>query len=195
VIATPDAPVSGFGLIPLISARHHAIWSLAPAPDALRAGLDGKWRNRLAAAERAGLRLRVERNFDWILHADREQQIARGYRALPASFTQAWASIAPDALRAWRVEDADGQRLAGLVVLRYGAGASYHIGWSGDQGRRVGAHNFGLWQAALWLRRKGGTRFDLGDVNSDEGAGRMHFKLGTGAQAQSSGATLWVLPH
>ncbi|WP_162177173.1 GNAT family N-acetyltransferase [Thioclava indica] len=195
VIATPERAVGGFGLIPLISPRHHAIWSLSPAEPDLRAGLAGKWRNRLVAAERAGLRLRVERNIDWILHADQVQQAARGYRALPARFTQAWAKCAPDGLRAWRVEDRDGQRLAGLVVLRHGAGASYHIGWSGAQGRRVGAHNFGLWHAALWLRRKGGARFDLGDINSEDGAGRMHFKLGTGAQPHPLGATAWVVPN
>ena len=195
VIATPERAIDGFGLIPLISPRHHAIWSLSPAEQDLRAGLAGKWRNRLAAAERAELRLRVERNIDWILRADQGQQAARGYRALPASFTQAWGSCSPDGLRAWRVEGRDGQRLAGMVVLRHGAGASYHIGWSGAQGRRVGAHNFGLWHAALWLRRMGCARFDLGDINSEDGAGRMHFKLGTGAQAHPLGATAWVLPN
>jgi len=195
VIATPGADMSGFGLIPLISARHHAIWSLDRTPAELRAGLAGKWRNRLAGAERAGLRLHVEHDIDWILRADQAQQTARGYRALPAGFTRAWAAQTRADLRAWRIEDDAGQRLAGVIVLRHGAGASYHIGWSGAQGRRVGAHNVGLWQAALWLRDQGVTRFDLGEVNSEEEAGRMHFKLGTGAQPQALGATYWVVPN
>ncbi|TMV93717.1 GNAT family N-acetyltransferase [Thioclava sp. BHET1] len=194
VLATPAAAVAGPGLIPLITARHHAIWSLRADPSALRKGLAGKWRNRLVAAERAGLRVRPEPEFDWILRADQAQQRARGYRALPADFTRDWAAQAPEDLIALRIEDATGARIAGVIVLRHGAGASYHIGWSGAQGRASGAHNLALWQTALMLRAKGVVQFDLGCVDGEAGAGRLHFKLGTGARAVSLGASLLALP-
>ncbi|MEO1950336.1 GNAT family N-acetyltransferase [Thioclava sp.] len=193
-LATPDAPLAGFGLVPLITSRHHALWSLQPNPEALRAGLAGKWRNRLAAAERAGLRVRLEPEIDWLLAADAAQQRARGYRALPSGFTRAWADHNPADLLALRIEDANGQRLAGGIFLLHGDGASYHIGWTGPEGRASGAHNVMLWHAALLLKARGIRQLDLGAVDSEDGAGRLRFKLGTGAQPHSLGATLWVLP-
>ena len=87
-----------------------------------------------------------------------------------------------------------GEKIAGGVFLRHGRGASYQIGWSGEEGRARGAHNLLLWQAGLRLRRAGVRRLDLGDINSEAGAGLMRFKLGTGAVAQSLGASALVLP-
>ncbi|OOY30800.1 GNAT family N-acetyltransferase [Thioclava sp. F36-6] len=194
VLATPDAPLAGVGLVPLITPRHHALWSLQPETEALRAGLAGKWRNRLAAAERAGLRVRLEPKIDWLLAADAAQQRARGYRALPPGFTRAWADHNPADLLALHIEDTKGQRLAGGIFLLHGDGASYHIGWTGPEGRASGAHNLMLWHAALRLKARGIRQLDLGAVDSEDGAGRMRFKLGTGAQPHILGATLWVLP-
>ena len=45
-VATPEDGVAGFGLVPLITPMHHAVWALGPD---LRAGMTGKWRNRLGA--------------------------------------------------------------------------------------------------------------------------------------------------
>lgn len=194
LIATPEGPVTGPGLIPLVTPRHQALWDLGPTPEVLRRGLAQKWRNRLSAAERAGLRLREESDPAWLFAAEASQRRVRGYRALPAAFVTAWAAAEPGGVLALRAEDAAGTRLAGIVVLRHGAGASYQIGWSGPEGRAAGAHNLLLWQAALRLRAQGVRVFDLGDVNSEEGAGLMHFKLGTGAQAAPLGATCLVLP-
>ncbi|MFP1644851.1 GNAT family N-acetyltransferase [Pontitalea aquivivens] len=193
LLVTPEHPMAGFGLIPLITARHRAIWDLAPAPDVLRAGLQGKWRNRLGAAERAGLRVRVERDPGWLLRAEAAQRRARGYRGLPAGFVEAWGRAVPGgvlALGVWR----DGVPLAGMIFLRHGSWASYHLGWTGAGGRRLGAHPLLLWQGALRLRAAGVRRLDLGDVDGARGAGLMRFKSGTGAEVRPLGATCLVLP-
>ena len=194
LIATPEEPVAGFGLVPLITARHQALWDLTPEEGALRAGLQGKWRNRLAAAERAGLRVRVEQAADWLIAAEASQRKDRGYRALPPAFATAWAQQSPGSALVLSAGTAAAPRQAGVMVLRAGAGASYHLGWSGPAGRAAGAHNLLLWQAALRLRGMGLRRFDLGDINSEAGAGLMHFKLGTGASVHRLGATCLVLP-
>lgn len=194
LIATPETPVAGPGLIPLITARHQAIWDLTPEEAALRAGLQGKWRNRLVAAERSGLRVRVEPTADWLIAAEAQQRQDRGYRALPPAFAAAWAQRDPGSVLVLSAGTAAAPRQAGVMVLRAGAGASYHLGWSGPEGRAAGAHNLLLWQAALRLRALGVRHFDLGDINSEAGAGLMRFKLGTGAAVQALGATVWVLP-
>jgi hypothetical protein len=197
LLATPEAPLAGFGLVPLVTARHHAFWSLRPSPEALRAGLEAKWRNRLAAAERAGLVIERRDDPGVVLAREAAQQRARGYRALPPEFVLAWEMAHPGAVMCLVARPPDGGApLAGVVVLAHGAGAIYHAGWTGEEGRRLGAHNLLLWQAALRLRMAGVRQFDLGDVETATpgGAGRAHFKRGTGAEARPLGATLWVLP-
>lgn len=198
LITTPEAPVAGFGLVPLITARHQAIWEI-DAPDAeLRARLTPKWRNRLSKAERAqqdGV-FYLGRDTDprWLFAAEAEQRAKRGYKALPAHFSQDWAARAPKAHLALCARNAAGQKIAGAVFLRHGAGASYQLAWSGAQGRAAQAHTALLWLAARMLKARGVTRLDLGDVNTEAGAGHMHFKLGTGAKAVALGATTLVLP-
>ncbi|SOC20428.1 acetyltransferase (GNAT) family protein [Rhodobacter sp. JA431] len=193
-IATPEVPVSGFGLVPLITSRHQAHWDLDPAQAELRAGMQGKWRNRLVAAEKAKLRLCEETETDWLIKAEARQRDDRGYRALPPGFVAAWGMAVPDGVLTLSVRDAQGQRLAGVMALVSGALASYHLGWSGAEGRALGAHNLLLWHLALRLKARGVRLLDLGDVNSEAGAGLMHFKMGTGAKLHRLGATCLVLP-
>lgn len=195
LVTTPDRPLAGRGLLPLVTARHHALWSLAPEPEALRAGLEQKWRNRLAQAERAGLVIERREDPGVVLAREAAQQKARGYRALPPDFVRAWEIARPGAILCLTARAGQGSIVAGVVFLRHGAAASYHAGWTSEEGRRLGAHNLLLWQAALRLWQAGARVLDLGDIDSQAGAGRMRFKLGTGAVARSLGATMLVLPQ
>lgn len=194
LIATPETPVSGFGLVPLVTPRHHALWSLLPDAGAQRAALHPKWRSALSRAERSGLR--VERGDDpgWLLAAEDGQRRARGYRALPAHFVTGWGRAAPDSFLVLSARDDTGARIAGAIFLRHGTGASYQIGWSGPAGRAAQAHNLILWRAARQLAETGVRWLDLGAVDGEAGAGRLRFKAGTGAEIRSLGATCLVLP-
>lgn len=197
-IATPEAGLRGFGLVPLVTPRTHALWDLTGPEADLRAALAGKWRNRLAAAERAGLRLCPEPDPGWLVAREAGQRRERGYRGLPAGFLAGWGAAAPGQVLALSARSGAagkaGEALAGVVVVVHGGAANYHLGWSGPEGRAVGAHNYLLWQAALRLRARGVGQLDLGDVNSEAGAGLMHFKLGTGARLHALGATCLVVP-
>lgn len=209
-IATPEAGLRGFGLVPLVTPRHHALWDLTGPEADLRVRLQAKWRNRLVAAERAGLRLCPEPDPGWLVAREAGQRRERGYRGLPAGFLAGWGAAAPGQVlalsarsgaagKAGGADEAGGAggaggALAGVVVVVHGGAASYFLGWSGPEGRAAGAHNFLLWQAALRLRASGVGQLDLGDVNSESGAGLMHFKLGTGARLHALGATCLVLP-
>ncbi|MDF2142320.1 hypothetical protein [Paenirhodobacter sp. CAU 1674] len=199
LIATPEVPAAGFGLIPLVTPRHQAIWRLGPEPATLRAGLDVKWRNRLGAAERSGIAVVADPDPGWLLQAEADQRRVRGYGGVPGDFVTAWGRGARGGVLALAAlgptaSAQAGENLAGVVFLRHGSGATYQIGWSGAAGRACGAHNLLLWQAALMLRGQGVRWLDLGDVNSGAGAGLMRFKLGTGAEVLSLGATSLVLP-
>ncbi|MDZ4095075.1 MAG: GNAT family N-acetyltransferase [Paracoccaceae bacterium] len=192
-LATPGEAVAGFGLIPLITPRHHAFWDLTPQLADLRSGLSGKWRNRLLKAETAqgmrGLQTADASAVEALLTAETAQRRARGYRALPADFIRAW----PDEVLAWNWHKG-GQIRAGMVFLRHGPWASYHIAWADAVARADFVHGPMLWQAMLDLRARGVRGLDLGDVNHEDAPGLARFKLGTGARVTALGATCWVLP-
>ncbi|MCX7229824.1 MAG: GNAT family N-acetyltransferase [Burkholderiales bacterium] len=207
LLYTPDAPLAdctGFARLRRVMTGHSTVRiDLALEPDALRAAMHGKWRNRLAAAERSALK--VERvgakpaQYRWLLDHELAQRRRRGYIALPDGFVEAWQAAAGGGaggragggarsakgaadlgepvltLRA----DLGRDVAAGMMFLVHGEAATYQIGWVGEAGRELGAHNLLLWHAMLELRGRGVRTLDLGGVDTARGAGLARFKLGT----------------
>lgn len=159
----------------------------------IRAQMHGKWRNRLKHAEREGLQVRRSREtrvLDWLIRAERRQQHARGYRGLPASFTDAWARSQPKDSILFLAGDQP-QPIAAMLFLVHGTTATYHIGWTGEAGRAGSAHHLLLWRACLHFRQKGLHHLDLGTVDTENAPGLARFKLGAGATAVRTGGT-WL---
>ena len=148
-----------------------------------------KWRNRLNHARRSPLRVThapFPRQADhWLLSCEAEQRSARGYRTLPPAFAMAWPKT-----RLFTAY-ADGEPVAAMLFLLHAPGATYHIGWSGMEGRRTSAHNLLLTEAAEWLHRRGYTRIDLGPLEPSRAPGLSHFKLGSGARPECTGHS-WI---
>ncbi len=188
-IATPETGVQGFGLVPLVTPMHHAIWWLEPD---LRAGLAGKWRNRLMAAERAGVTVcpGSPAVLDRLILEEQRQRQVRGYRSLPATFIQ---GLPPDALRIWEWRQG-GDLAAAMVFVRHGGSATYHLGWGSEAARRQGVHTVMLMAGARALQVEGVRWLDLGSVDTERAPGLARFKLGTGAALRRLGATVLVLP-
>ncbi|WP_103333499.1 GNAT family N-acetyltransferase [Pseudotabrizicola formosa] len=192
LIALPERDLGGLGMIPLMTPRHVALWDLRPGPDDLRAGMAGKWRNALGAAERRGVRAGVAplHSLAALISAEAAQRQARGYRALPGAFTQA---LPAGALRLWHWRQG-GRAAAMMCFIRHGTWATYHLGHADPAARAAGAHRVLLWQAALALRAEGVTVLDLGDINTEAAMGLARFKLGSGAALHRLGPTCLVLP-
>ncbi|MDP3195814.1 GNAT family N-acetyltransferase [Tabrizicola sp.] len=188
-VVTPEAGVAGFGLVPLITPMHHAVWRLGPD---LRAGMSGKWRNRLVAAERGGVRVRQggQKCMEALLAAEGEQRRQRGYRALPEGFSRA---LPLGALRLWEWRQS-GTFGAGMGFVVHGTSATYHLGWASDGAKASGVHGVMLMRAAEALRAEGVHWLDLGSVDAEAAPGLARFKLGTGADLRRLGATCLVLP-
>ncbi|WP_347310125.1 GNAT family N-acetyltransferase [Defluviimonas sp. SAOS-178_SWC] len=197
LVVMPEDGGGGWGFVPIVTPRHVALLDLSPDVERLRAGLRGKWRNRLVRAEAAGLRVHLGHPdpapVARLLTLDAGQQKARGYRALPARFTHAW--LAGDPGHALLVEARrGGEVIAAMLFLLHRPWATYHIGWAGPEGRRQNAHNLLLWQAVLRLKADGYRMLDLGDVNTEGAPGLARYKVGTGAEVVALGATGLVLP-
>lgn len=187
-VVTPEILVSGFGLVPLVTSMHHAVWRL---DGDLRSGMTAKWRNRLVAAEGA---VRVRRGdaetLARLIKEEAAQRRVRRYRALPEGFAHA---LDPDALRLWEWRQA-GETGAAMAFVVHGTSATYHLGWASGAARAAGVHGVMLTRAAEGLRAEGVRWLDLGSVDSEAAPGLARFKLGTGADLRRLGATCLVLP-
>ncbi len=187
-VVTPEVPVAGFGLVPLVTPLHHAVWRLEGD---LRSGMTAKWRNRLVSAE-ASVRVRRgdARTLDHLIREEATQRRARRYRALPEGFARA---LDPDALRLWEWREG-GTMAAAMAFVVHGSSATYHLGWASAAARAVGVHGVMLMRAAEGLRAEGVRWLDLGSVDTEAAPGLARFKLGTGADLRRLGATCLVLP-
>jgi hypothetical protein len=160
---------------------------------ARRAALHGKWRNRLRRAEAAGISV-TQRPLDIacdaaLLRAEIGQRRKRGYDALPAHFTESWARVVPqDSLMT--IASEGNAPIAFMLMLLHGDVATYHIGWSGDRGRQLHAHNLLLWRASAILADRGFAWLDLGGAERMRTPGLARFKLGTGAARHVIGPTM-----
>ena len=196
--ATPEGAATGPGLIPVMAPRSEAIWHLPGDRAGLRAGLGQKWRNALTKAERdsAGLTIRASARADagWLYAVEGQQRRDRGYRALPPAFAEAWRAAAPKDFRLYEAWVA-GERVAGTVILMHRPWASYHIAWSGDEGRRRNAGRLLLWRAACDLQDEGFGALCLGHVDAGAAPGLAAFKAGTGAEIRRLGPTVLILPR
>ena len=154
---------------------------LAEEPDALRKRLDGKWRNMLVGAEKAGLTLDAggPEALDWLMERYEDLMRGKAFTGTPPSL------ICAPAANGWRQDDvlvlralSEGEAVGGILLARHGASATYLVGWNGDAGRKLKANNFLLWQAVLELRRRGVRWFDLGGIDDVLTPGIAAFKRG-----------------
>ena len=152
---------------------------------AARQGLDGE----------ASLSMRrFEPSRDrWLLDRDRVQQRERGFRAAGADFALALARAAPADV--WiALAERTRRPVAGMLFVRHEGSATYHVGWSGEDGRRLRAHPALLAMAAVRLCAMGVRELELGTLDTVRSPGLARFKLGSGARAQRLGGTWIRLP-
>lgn len=187
LFVTPEddaAPMRAAGLARVMTPFTTAEIDLTQPPHRLRAAMRQKWRNRLAVAERAGLTIcRADRHPDlyaWLLEKEAARQRAQRYTALPPALVPAWHQ-AKGSLRVFTAYSEE-DPIAAMLFLLHGRRATYHIGWSGPEGKRLNAHNLLMWTAMTRLPKAGVERLDLGGLNTEDVPGIARFKLGSGAR-------------
>ena len=183
------------GLQRVMTGYSTVLLDLSRTPEALRAGLDGKWRNRLVRAEALqGLQVHVRaspKDLQWLLERENQQRQTRGFHALPTDFVQAYVGCHAQREQAFVVASAvQGKQILGsMLFLIHGDGATYHIGWADETGRQANIHNLLLWKAMASLQAQGVRQLDLGGVNTRALPGISRFKLGTGGQVVTLAGT------
>lgn len=158
---------------------------LTRAPEALRSGLRPNWRASLAQAERHGLAVEVDeagRLLDWLMEPYLEDRLKRGYEGPSPAFLKVLYEDGDAARHPMILRALDrGRPVAGILLVRHGPAATYQVGWTSGEGRRLSAHHLLLWQAVLRLKAAGLSGLDLGGIPPGEtGIGR--FKEGLGGE-------------
>jgi len=172
----------------LATGRSTVLLNLMRPEDERRAALEQRWRNRLNAAERSPLKVRVcgskVSDYEWLVQAEAAQRKVRGYLSLPAGFIQAFqqAHQKPSLALLTLAAELQNHRCAGMLFMVHGSSATYHLGWADDVGREHSAHNLLLWQACRLLAQRGVRQLDLGGVNTERNPGLARFKLGSGGR-------------
>ncbi len=181
-----DSVMRRSGMRRMVTGYTSAWVDLGRSEEALRRDLHGKWRNMLRAGESAGLTVEAATGggaeLDWLLEHYGPLRRQRRFLGPEPDLIRAFASAAarPDdvlVMRALR----HGSPVAGILFLRHGASATYYVGWTGDDGRRLRAHNLLLWHAMSVLREKSVAWLDLGGISA-AAPGVARFKLGVGGE-------------
>ena len=201
-LATPDSlaatsPYTRLGYRPLLTSQHVAELSLDPDPKVMRARQNGKWRNRLRHAEKAGLHV-SQAPFDPardspLLDLELAQRKYRRYTDVLPTMVLHWSKARPKAARVFQIRDGN-RPLAFMVFLRHGSRATYQIGWRDPDRAPSSAHHLLLWQAARYFAHKGCHQIDLGTIDTETTPGLARFKLGSGARSRPLGPSLLRLP-
>lgn len=202
VMAAPDQiggadPLDDAPWLAVMTEVGLAEMDLKAPPEVLRARQSGKFRNRVRRAEANDISVThapwPADPDHWLLRAETKQRRDVGYKGLDSAYTLSWANIHPKASTRLFVAKVKGIPVAAMLFLLHAPGASYHIGWTDETGREVGAHPLLMWRAILWLSTHGYSHLDLDVIDTVTSPGLARFKLGTGASVVTTGATrLWA---
>lgn len=178
------AAMRRLGLRRTVTGYSTAWLDLTAGSEALRAGLNQKWRNQLVAAESEKLRIRDAHSgpaMNWLLERYETVRRRQRHRAASGAFAAALAICAPRPRDVLLLQAERGSEpLAGVLFLRHGFSATYQIAYTSDAGRAANANRLLLWEGIRRLAADGVRWLDLGGVDASmEGVTR--FKLGTGA--------------
>lgn len=156
-----------------------------------------KWRNAYRQGTRQNPNTR-HAAFDpaadaWLFSADRAQQKAKGYRALPPAIVQAMAAQDRKSVMVSQLMQGP-TPVAAMLFLIHGHAATYQIGVTTSAGRLARAHHVLLMQAVGKLAKRGVRQIELGLHQPKLTPGLAHFKQGSGAQIHTLGGTWIKLP-
>lgn len=193
---TPELPdgdaarrlMRGLGTRRTVTGYTTAWLDLSPGPQALRTGLDQKWRNQLGRAQRAKLRIREAHGgtaLAWLAERHDEHRRRRRFSGPTGAFAAALAVLAPRPQDVLLLQAERGSEpVGGVLFLRHGAAATYFLAWTGPEGRTMHAHNLLVWAGIERLAAAGVRWLDLCGIDASM-PGVSRFKLGLGAPPET----------
>ncbi len=174
------------GLRRVVTGYSSAWVDLAPDEDRILEKMSSQWRNMLRRGAEAQLSIRMSnggRDLDLLLQNYDTERRQRRYRGPSGGFIKALVEgtgVRGDIVVASAYREKS--FLAGVLVIRHGASATYQAGWTSTEGRDARAHNTLLWRCMQTLRKQGVRWLDVGGLDTTNAAGIARFKLGLGGE-------------
>jgi hypothetical protein len=141
-------------------------------------GFEHRWRKAIRAADKAGVTVRVSddpADFEWMVARHLDNMSDKGFSGHGADFLNSLkARSGTDCVLL--IAEHEGEKVAGLVMLKFGATADSIVAWFGDAGRQVKAGNAITWGAIREMQRLGCVSYDVGGIVADKGF--VTFKTG-----------------
>jgi lipid II:glycine glycyltransferase (peptidoglycan interpeptide bridge formation enzyme) len=164
---------------------------LSLSEEILRKNLTSNWRNMLNVAERDQLlffELDVsEQGFQWMMRCYAEMQKQKDFQGPAISLLvelRQQLEQKKDFLIC-RALNSEKEIVAAVVLSLHGSSATYLIGWNGNEGRKLKANNFLLWNGILELKRRGCQWFDIGGIDEINTPDISRFKKGMNGEQYS----------
>lgn len=160
---------------------------LTPPLEALRKGLDQKWRNCLNRAEKNSLTVKQGTGlelYDRFLEAYRRMRKRKQFETTVdvARFREMQRRLAePLKLQTFLCEK-EGRLLNAMVVSATGDTGIYLLGATSDEGLNMKGAYLLQWHVVRWLKEQGYRYYDLGGINPERNPGVFHFKQGLSGQ-------------
>lgn len=198
---SPERPEVGDRLWGLrrVMTGYSTVWiDLGHDAATLRSRLHGKWRNRLHRAEAEPIEVRRVRRgglVDWLLDASERRRVEVGYRGPTPAFVRGLAACEDgDAPQLGLVALERREPVAGILLQRHGACATYLVAATTPRGRVLRANHLLLWRALLLLKEEGVAALDLGGIDTVRAPGLARFKLGLGGAVATLAGTFLAKP-
>jgi lipid II:glycine glycyltransferase (peptidoglycan interpeptide bridge formation enzyme) len=159
---------------------------LNPDLDMIRQGLDKRWRNSLANAERREVDVRCDSEgaFEQLIKLQRGEFAFRHYptTVTPEFLSHLQNSLPPERKLLAFVASSGESLLGGLLIARYGRIGEYVAAVTEGAGRTANVGQLLLWKAIQHLKESGYRWFDLGGMDLDHTSpGILQFKAGLNA--------------
>ena len=146
-------------------------------------------------SEKASLQLEVgsdDHLFEWMMSRYQETMRVKSFQGPAVSLVSVLQRDLPVASRLLVLRAVhDNEPIAGICLAYHGAAATYLIGWNGQNGRKLKANQYLLWQAIAHLKRSGFNGFDLGGIDDEDTSGIASFKLGLGGERYELVGEYW----
>jgi len=172
--------MEALGLTRSVVGYEASFLDIRPDLDSIRSNFKEGWRQSLEFAEKQETKISFSNDFhsvEWLL--DKYDKGMEKQSIGPnADFIRAYLRHSDQPYVLIKAEP----DLAGVLVVTHGLSATYMIGWSSPEGRKIKASHLLLWEMINNIRNMGVDWIDLGitDMKSDHGAGE--FKEGMGGK-------------
>lgn len=159
------------------------ILDLAPKLEQLRKALNPKWRNKLAGAEKNGLRVVVgtgRNEYGKFCSIYNQMRLRKMFRTtVDVEEFGRIQDLLEESQRMHILTCEDkGVPVTGLVASAIGDSAIYLLGATGNDGLHLKGAYLLQWSLIRWLKEKGVRWYDLGGIDPDGNPGVYQFKRG-----------------